>query len=104
MAGDLFSNISGSSLLTLEDAWEAARLSGLAEDIKQMPMGMQTVLSEGGSTLSGGQRQRRMIARAVVSKPRVVLFDAATGALDKRTQGRGSPTPDSLKPGRRLDG
>jgi ATP-binding cassette subfamily C protein len=97
MSGDIFTNITGSSLLTLEDAWEAARLAGLAEDIKQMPMGMQTVVSEGGSTLSGGQRQRLMIARAVVSKPRILLFDEATGALDNETQASVSRSLESLK-------
>jgi ABC-type bacteriocin/lantibiotic exporter with double-glycine peptidase domain len=86
MPGDLFSNIVGSYLLTLDDAWEAAWLSGLSDDIRDMPMGMQTVISEGGSTLSGGQRQRLMIARAIVSKPRILFFDEATSALDNETQ------------------
>jgi NHLM bacteriocin system ABC transporter ATP-binding protein len=86
MPGDIFSNIVGSSLLTLDDAWAAAELAGLADDIRQMPMGMQTVIGEGASTLSGGQRQRLMIARAIVARPRVLLFDEATSALDNRTQ------------------
>ena len=84
--GDLFTNIAGSSRATMDDAWEAARMAGLDEDIRQMPMGMHTVVSDGGSTLSGGQRQRLMIARAVVNRPRLLFFDEATSALDNRTQ------------------
>ncbi len=86
MAGDIYRNIVGNSTLTIDDAWAAARMAGLDEDIKQMPMGMNTVLSAGGGTLSGGQRQRLLIARAVVNKPRILFFDEATSALDNRTQ------------------
>jgi ATP-binding cassette subfamily C protein len=83
---DIYRNIVGASPLTLDDAWEAARMAGLEEDIKGMPMGMHTVVSEGGGTFSGGQRQRLMIARAIVNRPRILFFDEATSALDNRTQ------------------
>ncbi|HUS16493.1 MAG TPA: NHLP bacteriocin export ABC transporter permease/ATPase subunit [Chloroflexia bacterium] len=86
LSGDIFQNIIGSSLATLDDAWEAARLAGFDDDIRAMPMGMHTMFSEGGGTLSGGQRQRLLIARAIVKKPRVLYFDEATSALDNRTQ------------------
>ena len=86
IAGDIFKNIVGSSSLTLDDAWEAAEMAGLEEDLRQMPMGMHTVLPPGGGTLSGGQRQRLMIARAIVRRPRLLFFDEATSALDNRTQ------------------
>ena len=86
MTGSVFRNIVGDGTLTIDDAWHAARLAGLEEDLKNMPMGMHTVVSEGGGGLSGGQRQRLLIARAIVHRPRIMLFDEATSALDNRTQ------------------
>ncbi|MFD0390666.1 ATP-binding cassette domain-containing protein [Tistrella bauzanensis] len=86
MAGSIFDNIVGSWPLTHDDAWAAARLAGLEDDIRALPMGMHTMLSEGGSALSGGQRQRLMIARALVHRPRILILDEATSALDNRTQ------------------
>ncbi len=85
-AGSIYENIVGSSGLGVGDAWAAARMVGLAEEIETMPMGMHTVLNDGAMTISGGQRQRILIARALVRKPRILLFDEATSALDNRTQ------------------
>jgi ATP-binding cassette subfamily C protein len=72
-------------------------MAGIEADIKNMPMGLHTVISEGGGTLSGGQRQRLMIARAVVNKPRILLFDEATSALDNETQAIVSRSLESLR-------
>jgi ATP-binding cassette subfamily B protein len=85
-SGSLFEAIAGGQVISIEQAWEAAEQAGLADEIKQMPMGMQTVIPEGGGTLSGGQRQRVAIARAIVRRPRLLIFDEATSALDNRTQ------------------
>ena len=86
MAGSIFQNIVGSFNLALDDAWEAARQAGFEDDIKKMPMQMNTVLSAGAETLSGGQRQQLLISRAIVRKPRILFFDEATSALDNRAQ------------------
>jgi NHLM bacteriocin system ABC transporter ATP-binding protein len=86
MPTEIYRNIIGVASKTIEDAWDAAERAGLAEDIRQMPMGMHTYVSEGGGTLSGGQRQRLMIARAIVNSPKVLFLDEATSALDNRAQ------------------
>ncbi|MDR1472873.1 MAG: NHLP bacteriocin export ABC transporter permease/ATPase subunit [Synergistaceae bacterium] len=85
-AGDIFTNIVGSSPLTLDDAWEAARMVGLDRDIANMPMGMHTVISEGAGNISGGQRQRILLARSIANRPKIVILDEATSALDNTTQ------------------
>jgi NHLM bacteriocin system ABC transporter ATP-binding protein len=95
-AGSLFDNITSGALVTLDEAWEAARMAGFAEDIEQMPMGMHTFISEGGTNLSGGQRQRLLIARALVLKPKIIFLDEATSALDNRTQAIVTKSLDQL--------
>ncbi|MBQ6803893.1 MAG: NHLP bacteriocin export ABC transporter permease/ATPase subunit [Clostridia bacterium] len=96
--GDIFSNITISApQLTMEQAWEAAEMAGIAEDIRRMPMGMHTIISEGSGGISGGQRQRLMIARAIAPKPKILMFDEATSALDNITQKTVSESLEKLK-------
>lgn len=96
--GNIYSNIVISAPnLTMDEAWEAAEMAGIAEDIRNMPMGMHTIISEGSGGISGGQRQRLMIARAIASKPRILMFDEATSALDNITQRIVSDSLDALK-------
>lgn len=95
--GDIFSNITISApQLTLDEAWEAAEIAGIANDIREMPMGMNTVISEGQGGISGGQKQRLMIARAIAPKPKILIFDEATSALDNKTQKQVSDALDKL--------
>lgn len=97
-SGDIYSNIVISApWLTQSDAWDAAEKAGIAEDIRRMPMGMNTIISEGSGGISGGQRQRLMIARAIAPKPKILMLDEATSALDNLTQKRVSESLDSLK-------
>ncbi len=98
-SGSIFENITISQpTLTLEQAWEAAETAGIADDIRQMPMNMHTVLGEGGGGgISGGQRQRIMIARAVAPKPKILLFDEATSALDNITQKKVAEALDKMR-------
>ncbi|HXY09845.1 MAG TPA: NHLP bacteriocin export ABC transporter permease/ATPase subunit [Terriglobales bacterium] len=97
VSGSIFTNIVGSAPLTVGDAWDAAALAGLDADIRRMPMGMHTFISEGSGGISGGQRQRLMIARAIVGKPKILLMDEATSALDNETQAIVSRSLESLR-------
>jgi ATP-binding cassette, subfamily B, bacterial len=72
----------------LDRIMAACKVSSLHDDITEMPMGYDTVISDGGGSLSGGQRQRVAIARAVIRNPGLMLLDEATSALDNSTEKR----------------
>ena len=87
--GTVLENIIGlSAELTEEDAWRAARLAAVDEDVAALPMGMQTVAGDGSPLFSGGQIQRIMLAAALVRDPVVLFLDEATNWLDNRSQAR----------------
>ncbi len=94
---DIYSNIVITAPeLKMSDAWEAAEIASIADDIRNMPMGMHTLISEGQGGISGGQKQRLMIARAVAPRPKILIFDEATSALDNITQKKVSEAIDKL--------
>lgn len=95
--GDIYSNIVLTApSLSIDEAWDAAEKAGIADDIRAMPMGMYTMVSEGGGGISGGQKQRLMIARAIAPKPKLLFFDEATSALDNKTQKQVSEALDAM--------
>ena len=96
--GDLFHNITITApWATHDEAWEALRMACLEDDVRRMPMGLHTMVSEGGGGFSGGQKQRILIARALISKPSIIFFDEATSALDNISQKAVSDNLDMLK-------
>ena len=95
--GDLFRNITITApWASHDDAWEALRMADMEKDVRRMPMGLHTVVVEGGSGFSGGQKQRLLIARALIGRPKIIFFDEATSALDNISQKQVSDNLDTL--------
>ena len=95
--GDLFQNITITApWSTRKQAWEALHMASMDKEVKALPMGLNTVVSEGGGGFSGGQKQRLLIARALIGKPSIVFFDEATSALDNISQKQVSDNMDTL--------
>ena len=96
-AGSIHENICGATNATLDQCEAAAERAGLASDLRIMPMGLHTPITEGAGTLSGGQRQRILIARALAAEPAILFFDEATSALDNATQAIVARTLDAMR-------
>lgn len=95
--GSIFNNLMISNPeLTEEEAWEALEMAFLADDVRKMPMKLNTIFSEGNGGISGGQKQRLLIARALVGKPKIIFMDEATSALDNIAQANTVKALDSL--------
>ncbi|TPW26637.1 NHLP bacteriocin export ABC transporter permease/ATPase subunit [Martelella alba] len=97
LTGSIRDNITANGIYGEAEIWQAVIDSGLEADLRAMPMGLQTPVGEGAATFSGGQKQRLLIARALVRKPRIVLFDEATSALDNITQAQVSAALERMK-------
>ena len=93
--GSIIDNIVGSTLFTFKDAERAVEAAGFADEISQLPMGLNTYVTD--QTLSGGQVQKLMIARALVTRPKIVIFDEATSALDEISQAQVVASLEQLK-------
>lgn len=94
---DIYNNIViAAPWLGVDEAWKAAEKAGIADDIREMPMGLNTIVSEDSAGISGGQRQRICIARAIVSNPSIIMFDEATSALDNSHQQIVSESLDAM--------
>lgn len=86
LPGPIRENVDMGRGLTSSEIWEALAAASVADDVRQMGLGLDTPVVDGGGTISGGQRQRVLLARALAGSPRMLLLDEATSALDNVTQ------------------
>ncbi|MEU7139324.1 ABC transporter ATP-binding protein [Nocardia sp. NPDC046473] len=95
-SGTVASNLRyGNPDATDEELWRALEIAQADDFVREMAQGLETPVAQGGTTVSGGQRQRLAIARALVKRPRVYLFDDSFSALDQATDAR---LRDALRP------
>jgi ATP-binding cassette subfamily B protein len=85
-AGSIYDVICGGVHRSEHEVWQALERAALADEVRAMPMQLDTLLSESGGNISGGQAQRIAIARALITTPKVLIMDEATSALDNRSQ------------------
>ncbi len=97
-SGTLYENlIAANPNATFDDVVQAAKIAEIHDVIEKLPKGYNTLIGEHGVGLSGGQKQRLAIARAVLKRPKVLIFDEATSALDQQTAERFAETVNKLK-------
>ena len=88
-SGTVASNLGyGKENATEEEMWEALRIAQAEDFVRAMPEGLNATIAQGGSNVSGGQRQRLAIARALIRRPEIYLFDDSFSALDLATDAR----------------
>jgi ABC-type bacteriocin/lantibiotic exporter with double-glycine peptidase domain len=85
-AGSIYDVICGGVQRTEQEVWEALERAAVADEVRAMPMQLETLLSDSGGNVSGGQVQRIAIVRALITQPKVLIMDEATSALDNRSQ------------------
>jgi ATP-binding cassette, subfamily B, bacterial HlyB/CyaB len=97
-SGTILANLqAGNPNATFEQVTQAAKLAGIHETVEKLPQGYQTEVGERGVGLSGGQKQRLAIARALIKRPKILIFDEATSALDSQTAEAFAKTVNQLK-------
>jgi ATP-binding cassette subfamily B protein len=88
-SGTVASNLGyGKENATEDEMWEALRIAQAEDFVRDMPEGLNATIAQGGSNVSGGQRQRLAIARALIRRPEIYLFDDSFSALDLATDAR----------------